>query len=272
MPDEGRGGAQPPTGQRPNPRLELLQRKGLGHVVVRPQIQSLDTLIHAVGRREDEHRTNVAARAQAHQHVQAVHLRQTQVQDQKVELVGCQRRISLCAAGHLVHRVAPSPQRAQQPVGKHLVILRDQNPHGVSPHGARRNLAAPATVDLRARRRRDTVPGPSLTVRFADLRTRGQHCSSLSSQAGLRAGAAFTRPPAEWPRSVTPRRELGILYRHPVSAILNPQSDSATTPQFQSRKIGPARPALRNERCKTAGRTSPDASAPRTNPRIEQGD
>jgi hypothetical protein len=69
------------------------------------------------------------ASAHALEDIQPVHLGQTQVQDQQVELVGSQGGIGLGTAGHLVHGIAGCTQRAQQAVGQHLVILGDQNPH-----------------------------------------------------------------------------------------------------------------------------------------------
>jgi hypothetical protein len=59
-----------------------------------------------------------------------VHLGQTQIQNQQVELgVGHQRRIGLRATGHVVHSRPCAPQGPQQAVGQHLVVFGDQYSH-----------------------------------------------------------------------------------------------------------------------------------------------
>jgi hypothetical protein len=95
--DAGRR-AQAAPRERAHPRLQLLQRERLGHVVVGAQVQALDALLDAVGRGEDQHRHAAAAPAQLAQHLEAVHLGQAQVQDQQVELVRRQRGVGLAAA------------------------------------------------------------------------------------------------------------------------------------------------------------------------------
>ena len=118
------------TAECTHARLELLQAEGLGHVVVGPVVQALDALFNAVGGGEDQHRHGRAARPQAFEHLQPVHARQAQVQDQQVKLgVGHQRGIALTAAGHVVDRRTRGPQGSQQTIGQHLVIFGNQYPH-----------------------------------------------------------------------------------------------------------------------------------------------
>jgi hypothetical protein len=73
-------GAQATARQRANARLQLLQREGLGHVVVGPEVQALHALLDRVGRRQDEHRQvgvgAAVAGAQPAQDLQAAQLRQ----------------------------------------------------------------------------------------------------------------------------------------------------------------------------------------------------
>jgi hypothetical protein len=60
-----------------------------------------------------------------------MHFGQAQVQDQQIEFaVGHQGRIGLSATGHMVYRCASAAQRAQQTIGKHLVVFGYQNAHG----------------------------------------------------------------------------------------------------------------------------------------------
>ncbi|MNN92093.1 hypothetical protein D3C81_2103180 [compost metagenome] len=63
-------------------RFQFGQFERLGHVVVGAQVQALHFLIEAAARREYHDGSlaaRAAARAQAAQHVQAIHLRQGQV-------------------------------------------------------------------------------------------------------------------------------------------------------------------------------------------------
>jgi len=54
---------------------------------------------------------------------------QTQVQDDQIELVRGQGRVGFGAGRDLVDRIAAGAQGAQQAVGQHLVIFRDQDAH-----------------------------------------------------------------------------------------------------------------------------------------------
>ena len=128
--DGAGGAAHAATAECAHARLELLQAEGLGHVVVSAIVQTLDALFNAVGRREYQHRHGRAAGPQALEHLQPVHARQAQVQDQQVKLgVGHQRSIALAATGHVVDRRTRGPQGSQQTIGQHLVIFGNQYPH-----------------------------------------------------------------------------------------------------------------------------------------------
>jgi hypothetical protein len=58
-----------------------------------------------------------------------VQLRQTEVEDQQVELVGTQGGVGLAPAADLIDRIAGVPERTEQAVGQHLVVLGNQYPH-----------------------------------------------------------------------------------------------------------------------------------------------
>jgi hypothetical protein len=59
-----------------------------------------------------------------------MHLGQTQIEDQQVELgVGHQRSVALSATGYMVDHGAGAAQCAQQSVGKDLIVLGNQNSH-----------------------------------------------------------------------------------------------------------------------------------------------
>ena len=130
VPDGGAGGAHAPAGQGTHARFQLLQAEGLGHVIVGPQIQTLDALFDGVGSRQDQHRQAVVAAAQATQHLQAMHTRQAQIQDQQIKMVVHQQgRIGLSTVGHMIHHGPGISQAAQQAIGQHLIVFCYQNTH-----------------------------------------------------------------------------------------------------------------------------------------------
>ena len=92
----------------------------------------------AVGRREDQHRSAVAAPAQPLQHLEAVQLGQAEIEDYKVKGVRRQRDIGLGTTADLVGRVTRCAQRTWQAVGQHLVVFGDEDPQSVVSRSKRR--------------------------------------------------------------------------------------------------------------------------------------
>ena len=115
--------------QRAHARGELGHGEGLHHVVVGAQVQAAHAVIDRVARREHQHRHRPvcpAAGAQAPQHLEAVHLRQADVEDHQVELLvrGGQHRF--LAARRDVDRVALGFEDALQTGSEGRVVLDDQ--------------------------------------------------------------------------------------------------------------------------------------------------
>ncbi|MNT32330.1 hypothetical protein D3C72_1682030 [compost metagenome] len=106
MPHQRGAAAGAAAHQRAHAGFQLGQREGLGHVVVGAQIQALDAFVDAVGRGQDQHRQHRAAGAQALEHLQAGHARQSQVQDQQVEGLGRQGRVGTEPVGNMVDGIA----------------------------------------------------------------------------------------------------------------------------------------------------------------------
>ena len=132
--DGGGGAAHAAARECTNPSFEFLQAEGLGHVVVRAVVQALDAFFHAVSRSQDQHRHAAAPGPQAFQDFEAVHFRQTQIQDDQVEFIrGHERGIGLAAIGHMIDSGTRGAQCAQQTIGQHLVIFGDQYAHARSP-------------------------------------------------------------------------------------------------------------------------------------------
>ena len=83
-----------------------------------------------IARRQDEHRCLRAGGAQAAQHLEAVHLRQANIQDDKIEaLVGRGVHRVLAARRH-VDRVTLGLEDALQSGSKRLIVLYDEQAHG----------------------------------------------------------------------------------------------------------------------------------------------
>ena len=72
--DDGRLAAHAAANQRTGPGLQLLEREGLGQVVVGAQVEPLDPVAQRVARREDQHRHPRLAPPHAAQHLQPVQL------------------------------------------------------------------------------------------------------------------------------------------------------------------------------------------------------
>ena len=114
--------------------FEFRQIKRLGHVVVGPEVEALDTFIDAIARGENQHRHALVGaagfRAQAAQHLQARHLGQPQIENQEIVGFGAGRRIGLGAGACMIYRITGTAQAAAQAVGQHGVIFSEQNAHG----------------------------------------------------------------------------------------------------------------------------------------------
>ena len=118
--------------QRTYPGFEFLERKGFGQIVIGTQIERRDAFLDAIECRQDEHRDKGAASAQALERVQPIHLRQTEIEYQQIELASRDRSVSLDAVLDPIHRVAGPTQRAHQPVGQDRIVLGNEYPHATS--------------------------------------------------------------------------------------------------------------------------------------------
>src|SRR5207237_1482950 len=92
-----------PAQQRLQPRQHLLEVKGLGDVVIRARLQSLDLVLPVVARREDQDRVGLARRPQPADHFQAGKVRQPEVDDGDVQRVLEPREQPLVAVARHVH-------------------------------------------------------------------------------------------------------------------------------------------------------------------------
>src|SRR5262249_20682975 len=70
--------------QDAQPGHQLGERKGLHQIIVCPAVQSPDAILDSVACREDQNRLAEALRPQVLEHLQAVSLRQHQIQDNDI--------------------------------------------------------------------------------------------------------------------------------------------------------------------------------------------
>ena len=116
--------------QRAHPRGQLRHGEGLHHVVVGAEVEAAHAILHRVARGEhqDRRRPGLVRRrgAQPPQHLEAVHLRQPDVEDHEVELLLRRGRHRVLAARRHVDRVALGLEDALQPGGQGRVVLHDQ--------------------------------------------------------------------------------------------------------------------------------------------------
>ena len=105
--------------ERAHARGELRHREWLHHVVVRAEIETAHAVIDRIARREHQHRHRAVllrrAAAQAPQHLEAVHLRQPDVEDHQVEALLRRGEHRLLAARSDVDGVPFGFQNAAQP-------------------------------------------------------------------------------------------------------------------------------------------------------------
>src|SRR5690606_2659327 len=113
--------------QRPDPGQEFGQPEGLGDVVVGPRVQSHDgvDLVGAGG--EDQDGSSVTLRTQSPGHFEAVHLGQSQVQDQQVDVAGAGAVECLHAVDGDVDRVPLPAERAGQRFRDRSIVFGQQN-------------------------------------------------------------------------------------------------------------------------------------------------
>jgi hypothetical protein len=119
--------------QRAHSGGELRHGEGLDHVIVGAQIEAAHAVLDRVARREHEHRRAAFVRccaAQAPQHLEAVHLRQPDVEDHEVELFLRRGEHRILAARRDVDRVALGLENALQSRRERRVVLYDQQSHG----------------------------------------------------------------------------------------------------------------------------------------------
>src|SRR4051794_36932649 len=127
--DDQRGASarRPAAQERAQPRPQLLALERLDQVVVGARVEALDPRLDGIARREDQDR-DVVGRPDPARDLDAVDLRQPEVEDDEVGVVGgglVQRRLPIAGDAHVV---AVQAQRALEDLGDLVVVLDDQHP------------------------------------------------------------------------------------------------------------------------------------------------
>src|SRR5580692_8465196 len=103
--------------------------KGLDDVIVGAGIQSCDAMLDFIARRENDYGRRIAALSQLAQHVDAVAMRKTEVEQHHVEDRPLQRAGSALAVAHPINGKSALAQRRLQTLRNHRVVLNEQYAH-----------------------------------------------------------------------------------------------------------------------------------------------
>ena len=112
--------------QRADARQHLLEMEGLGDIVVGAGIEALDLVAPAVARGEDEDRHGAAGPPPGFQHRDAVHLRQADVEDDRVVGLGFAEKVALLAVEGAVDHIARVGERGRELPIEVGIVLDDE--------------------------------------------------------------------------------------------------------------------------------------------------
>ena len=111
------------------PRPELIDVKGFDQVVIRAGVQTGDAVGNAIARRNDDNGRGAPVVAQPAQHGKSIAARQTQIQQQRTEGRGRQRRQRSAPVLHPIDHVPLLAQSVLDCLTEHGVVFHQQDPH-----------------------------------------------------------------------------------------------------------------------------------------------
>ena len=117
--------------QRPHARQHFLEMKRLGDIIVGAGVEALHLVAPAVARGQQQHRHGAAGAPPGLQHRNAVHLRQADIEDDRVVGLGLAEIMALLAVKGAVDHVAGLGQRRGKLAVEIGIVLDDEEPHGV---------------------------------------------------------------------------------------------------------------------------------------------
>lgn len=112
--DLGRGRTGKPTPESAQTRGQFLHVKGLGQVVIGTQVETGNLVVGATAGRQYQHRQLRCLPPDPGQYLQAIHVRQPQVQYHHVGTLRAHRCQRLAAGGHRIDDIALPRQRGLQ--------------------------------------------------------------------------------------------------------------------------------------------------------------
>src|SRR5215217_3350127 len=127
-----------PAAQSLHPREQLLEGEWLGHIVVRTGAQRLHLEVHRVLGGQHQHRRGVSPVAQSPQHLQAVHLRQPEVQYDQIVASARRQSQPFPAVFHQVGVIALLLQTAFDVLAHGAVVFHHQDFHGWTGRNTRK--------------------------------------------------------------------------------------------------------------------------------------
>jgi len=115
--------------QRVQSCLKLGQGKGFGQEVVRARIERTNTLVNRVARRKNQRGQTLVPRPQPLQDDITAEVRQAQIENGSVVVLGGQPPIGKLAVVHPFHLNSHLGQRLGQPCAKGVLIFGKQDSH-----------------------------------------------------------------------------------------------------------------------------------------------
>jgi hypothetical protein len=141
--------------------------KRLGQIVVGPAVQPGDAIRHRIARGQDQDRRGIAPAPQRLQDLQPVHVRQPQIEDNRIVAFGRQDIERALAAIDQIDGKAPGPQRCLHPARKARIVLDDQYPQQPIPLSMRCGIRPRSFCSRAWPRFSDAVP----PIRFPEAQT-----------------------------------------------------------------------------------------------------
>ena len=193
--------------QRPQPRLELLERERLDEVVVGARVQAGDAVVDRVARGEHQHRRAVAGVAQPPAHLEPVDVRHRDVEHDGVGRRAAGQPVErLAAVGRQLDVIGLEPQRALER-GPHGGLVVDHEDAGHVPMmtlpGPRKSWRRPLSRPERDPR---TIVGMNRLLSFVAGAVSVGAVVGVLAIAGAFDGIRHDRPHARPPhqRTTTP--------------------------------------------------------------------
>ena len=130
--EDAGGRPELPPGERTHPRQQLLQGKGLGEVVIRARVEAANHVLGRVPRGQHQDRSLHPRAPQLGGQLEAVHLRQLDVEQDQVVLIHVGQVATLGTVPRGVDGMALLLERLPEETGHRVLILHHQHAHQAS--------------------------------------------------------------------------------------------------------------------------------------------